>query len=123
MTFEYAEWIATNWNANEAIANFGGVVTKFRVQLEYIKKYDVQIAGGVTSQELWVPAEELDEFNKHIIGQIRMISAYYSNEFIGTKVQVDETISREPSELYINPSQFVKGETQYQEWLKRNDNS
>ena len=32
--------------------------------------------GGREVLELWVPAEELEEFNAHIIGGIRMIARY-----------------------------------------------
>lgn len=36
-------------------------------------------------KELWVPAEELDEFNRHIIGQIRVIEEYYGEKYEGRK--------------------------------------
>jgi hypothetical protein len=36
----------------------------------------VQIAGAHWHQELWVPAGELDEFNRHIIGGITITDAY-----------------------------------------------
>ncbi len=32
--------------------------------------------GGRDVLELWVPAEELEEFNVHIAGGIRMIARY-----------------------------------------------
>jgi hypothetical protein len=30
----------------------------------------------VTRREYWIPAEELDAFNQHIVGQIEVISEY-----------------------------------------------
>ena len=32
--------------------------------------------GNRTHQELWVPAEKLPEFNRHIIGRIEVIQTY-----------------------------------------------
>ncbi|WP_201777190.1 hypothetical protein [Streptacidiphilus neutrinimicus] len=33
-------------------------------------------AGGRTILELWVPAEELDEFNAHIVGEIQVVHEF-----------------------------------------------
>jgi hypothetical protein len=41
----------------------------------------VQVVGDRTHQELWVPAEELEEFNKHIVGAITIEAAYYGEQF------------------------------------------
>ncbi|MFJ3895294.1 hypothetical protein [Streptomyces sp. NPDC090083] len=43
---------------------------------EFVTRYPVQQAGGRTILELWVPAGELDEFNAHIVGQIRVVHAF-----------------------------------------------
>jgi hypothetical protein len=43
----------------------------------------VQVVGDRTHQELWVPAEELEEFNQHIAGTIAIEAAYYGEQFIG----------------------------------------
>ena len=32
--------------------------------------------GGSVHQELWVPAEELDEFNRNIVGLIEVIAEF-----------------------------------------------
>jgi hypothetical protein len=34
-------------------------------------------------EELWVPAEELEQFNSHIIGKIAIEAAYYGEGFVG----------------------------------------
>jgi hypothetical protein len=34
--------------------------------------------GESVHKELWIPAEELENFNKHIIGQIKVIESYYN---------------------------------------------
>ncbi|MEU6249728.1 ADP-ribosylation/crystallin J1 [Glycomyces sp. NPDC047010] len=45
-----------------------GYVTRFDVDKEYAERYPVQHVGGSTILELWVPAEELAEFDGHIVG-------------------------------------------------------
>jgi hypothetical protein len=32
--------------------------------------------GGAGHQELWVPAEELEEFNRQIVGRIEVIAEF-----------------------------------------------
>ncbi|MBK3576992.1 hypothetical protein JHN63_24960 [Streptomyces sp. MBT65] len=38
--------------------------------------HPVQQAGGRTILELWVPAEELDEFNVHIVDEIQVVHEF-----------------------------------------------
>jgi hypothetical protein len=71
---EYAIQIARDWNV-PAIGS--GFVTRFNIKSDFIKKYKVQNVGGEIHDELWVPAEELEEFNKNIVGKIEVIRKYY----------------------------------------------
>lgn len=82
LNFEYARQIAEGWNTkyNNPPCGF---VTKFIVQDDYVKHFEVQTVGGREHQELWVPAEELPEFNRHILGSISVEAAYYSTGFEG----------------------------------------
>jgi hypothetical protein len=41
-----------------------------------LSRYPVQQAGGRTILELWVPAEELDDFNAHIVGEIQVVHEF-----------------------------------------------
>ena len=66
---EYAIQISTKWNVP---AYGSGYVTKFAVKTDYLKKYEVHNVGGHIHNELWVPAEELEEFNSNIVGQIEV---------------------------------------------------
>ncbi len=34
------------------------------------------MAAGEAHKELWVPAEELAEFNRHIVGKIEVVAEY-----------------------------------------------
>jgi hypothetical protein len=71
---EYATKIARDWNVP---ASGSGYVTRFAVSADYLSKYEVQTVGSRTHQEYWIPAEELDEFNKNIVGQIEVIAEFH----------------------------------------------
>ncbi len=81
LNFEYAEQIARDWNTKSN--SFAGFVTKFEVEDDYVKKFHVRVVGSRIHQELWVPAEELAEFNRHISGKITIEAAYYGENFKG----------------------------------------
>src|SRR5437867_56739 len=73
---EYASQIAREWNA-PAAPRFAGYVTEFEVESEYGQKFPKKIVGASIHGELWVPAEDLTEFNRHIIGRIRVTAAFF----------------------------------------------
>jgi hypothetical protein len=81
LNFAYAERIAREWNTKSN--TFAGFVTAFDVESEFLKRYEVQVVGNSSLQELWVPSEELDEFNAHIVGAIRVEAGYYGEAFEG----------------------------------------
>lgn len=73
MNEEYAIQISKEWN----VPAYGvGYVTRFAVKKEYLTKFKVENVGGQIHDELWVPAEELDEFNKNIVGQIEVTKEF-----------------------------------------------
>jgi hypothetical protein len=76
MNEEYAIQIARDWNVP---ASGSGFVTKFAASKEYLQKFEVQNVGGPIHNELWVPAQELEEFNNHIIGLIEVTSFFPEN--------------------------------------------
>jgi len=67
---EYATQIARDWNVK---ASGAGFVTRFNVDADFVGRYPVQTVGDALHKELWVPAEELAEFNRHIVGKITVI--------------------------------------------------
>lgn len=69
----YATKIAREWNVP---AGGVGYVTKFSVQRAFLDRYPVQQAGGADVLEHWIPAEDLDEFNAHIVGAIENMAEY-----------------------------------------------
>ena len=72
---EYATQIARDWNVRESGSGF---VTRFKVDASFLSRYSVQTVGAAVHQELWVPAEELPELNRHIIGLIEVIAEFRS---------------------------------------------
>ncbi|CAL9350825.1 hypothetical protein SUDANB106_00465 [Streptomyces sp. enrichment culture] len=70
---DYAIRIARDWNVKHDGAGF---VTRFEVETDFLSRYPVRQAGGESILELWVPAEELDEFNAHISGRIRVVHEF-----------------------------------------------
>ncbi|MCB2412398.1 hypothetical protein LGT39_05990 [Demequina sp. TTPB684] len=69
----YATKIAREWNVPHAGV---GYVMEFDVDAAYLERFPVQRVGGRDVLELWVPAEELEEFNAPIVGRIRQIARY-----------------------------------------------
>jgi hypothetical protein len=72
---EYAIQMARDWNAKHNSDKIG-YVTRFHVSSEYLKRYEIQTVGGSIHQEYWIPAEELVEFNRNIIGEIEVVAEF-----------------------------------------------
>lgn len=72
---EYARQIARDWNAKTNDPRVG-YVTRFAVRSEFLRGYEVQTVGGSRHQEYWIPAAELQELNKNIIGPIEVVAEY-----------------------------------------------
>jgi hypothetical protein len=70
---EYARQIAREWNVS---ASGSGYVTRFGVQKEFLTRYAEQQVGACVHRELWIPAEDLDEMNRNIVGLIEVIAEY-----------------------------------------------
>lgn len=69
----YATEIACRWNVP---ASGSGFVTKFRVSRVLLARYEVHTVGSHRHREYWIPAEDLDEFNQHIVGSIEVIASF-----------------------------------------------
>lgn len=81
LNFEYADQIAREWNAPSL--HQAGYVTRFEVDAAYGSRFEAKQVGARMHRELWVPAEELGEFNRHIVGAIRVVSAHFGPAFEG----------------------------------------
>ncbi len=72
---EYAEQIARDWNARLNDDRLG-FVTKFEVNAAFLERFDIQVVGGSQHEEYWIPSEDLQEFNKNIVGKIEIIKRF-----------------------------------------------
>ena len=69
----YAREIAEKWNKRYPDSQYTGYVTTFEIDDGYISQFPIQTVGASYHQELWIPAEELETFNRHIIGTIAIL--------------------------------------------------
>jgi len=72
---DYAVQIARDWNAKYNDPKCG-YVTRFRVRKAFLDQYEPQTVGGSAHQEYWIPADELEEFNRNIVGPIEVIAEF-----------------------------------------------
>lgn len=79
--FGYASQIAHDWNTTSG--SKAGYVTTFTVDDDYVSRFERKIVGGREHEELWVPADDLEEFNSHINGLIEVDAAYFGDGFTG----------------------------------------
>jgi hypothetical protein len=77
----YAEQIARDWNTKSDARV--GYVTEFAIDDAYASRFERKVVGAGHHEELWVPAEDLDEFNAHIVSPIRVLSAFFGDGFTG----------------------------------------
>ena len=70
---EYARQIARDWNVK---ASGAGYVTRFALRREFAEKYPAQKVGGSIHQELWIPAEDVAEMNRNIVGMIEVVAEF-----------------------------------------------
>jgi hypothetical protein len=68
----YARQIAAEWNV---AASGSGYTTRFHLPTSFARRYPTCQAGGRDKLELWVPASELDDLNRHLIGPIEVVDA------------------------------------------------
>jgi hypothetical protein len=71
----YAIQIARDWNVP---ASGSGYVTCFEVRSEFLARYETQTVGAAMHQELWIPAEDLAEMNRNIVGQIKVTEEFHA---------------------------------------------
>ena len=78
---QYAEQIANEWNTPDEFSGFCGIVTAFEVDEKYLQQFKIQNVGDKSHNELWIPSEELPEFNQNIIGTIEIVNVYFGEGF------------------------------------------
>jgi hypothetical protein len=82
LNLQYAAEIAERWNMGDPESDRVGFVTEFDIPEDYFKKFPIQTVGLDHHKELWVPAEELEEFNTRIVNGIRICKSFVGSKFI-----------------------------------------
>lgn len=83
LNLEYAAQIASDWNTKDEFSGYVGYVLSFDIPREHFQKFNIENVGAANHNELWVPAEELEEFNNQLLGPIRVEQAFYGEHFAG----------------------------------------
>lgn len=78
---EYARQTAAGWNVKSG--QHAGYVTQFKVEDKYIERFETHTVGASGHEEFWIPAEEIEEFNRHIVGHIKVVEAHFGKGFEG----------------------------------------
>ena len=76
----YAEQIARDWNTKDERSDFTGYVLMFAVEAEYLGQFPERQVGYRQHREYWIPAGELQEFNRHIVGKIEIVAVHRNIE-------------------------------------------
>jgi hypothetical protein len=75
----YAVQIARDWNTRDAASGYAGYVTRFQVRAAFLSGYPVQTVGAAVHREYWIPAEDLAELNRNIVGPIEVIAEFHGD--------------------------------------------
>ncbi|RYZ13628.1 MAG: ADP-ribosylation/crystallin J1 [Sphingobacteriales bacterium] len=78
----YAEQIAKDWNTVDEASGYCGIVTRFYIDDAHFECYTVENVGAAMHNELWVPAEQLEVFNRNIVGDIEVLNVFFGTQFI-----------------------------------------
>ena len=73
---EYATQIARDWNTKDANSGFVGFVLRFDVVSSFLNNYEIHTVGDSHHREYWIPADDLGEFNRNIVGTIQILTSY-----------------------------------------------
>jgi hypothetical protein len=106
MNAEYAIQIARDWNTKDPKSGFAGFVTQFSVDENYATQFEVHTVGSSVHRELWIPAEQLDDFNQHIQGHIEIVDAFYGEGYEGIKHWHKEWYADEMFDVFYNMSWY-----------------
>lgn len=78
----YAEQIAEQWNTEDSFSRHCGIVTRFAIETSYFHQFHIENVGAEMHNELWIPAEELENFNKQIIDKIEVVKVFFGKDFM-----------------------------------------
>lgn len=70
---QYAIEIARDWNVP---ASGEGFVTRFEVLKSFMDRYPLHQVGAGHHTEWWIPAEDLEAMNDHLVGRIQVLTRF-----------------------------------------------
>lgn len=73
---EYANQIARDWNAKDPRLGNVGYVLRFHLRTVFLNRYAVHQVGSKIHREYWIPAQDLAEFNRNIVGKIEIVREF-----------------------------------------------
>ena len=76
---DYAVQIARDWNC-KFNADKKGFVTRFFLDEGYLSRFDRKIVGGKMHEELWAPAEHLQELQQQHNREIEVTRAFAASD-------------------------------------------
>ncbi len=77
LTEEHARQVASEWNASaDSRAAF---VTRFVLDDEYAARFERHLVGNPPREELWIPADELEMLNEHVVDEIEVVAAFFGD--------------------------------------------
>lgn len=72
-TEAHAVKIVRDWNVLDSGSGF---IARFTLRTGFLSDYPVQMAGGREHSEYWIPAENLDALNGHMIGPVDVVHTF-----------------------------------------------
>jgi len=109
----YAVRIARDWNVRDSGAGF---VAEFDMEPAYLARFEEHVVGADEHRELWVSAGELEEFNRHIAGTIRIVDAFYREDYSAPRVTLEPSKENTMEKL---PERVVALEGKYLRFVRR----
>lgn len=85
----YAIQIARDWNTKDIMSDYIGFVLEFDVRRDYTQNFEVQVVGASKHQELWIPADQVPNFNKNIVGKMRITDVFQGEK---SSLKIDEKL-------------------------------
>jgi hypothetical protein len=75
LTEQHAAEVAAKWDAARNGSTVG-YVGRLKVAKSFLDRYEVHSVGGSRYREYWIPAEDIDELNRGLLGPIEVIGEY-----------------------------------------------
>ena len=73
---EYARFIASECNANEASSGYTGYVLRLSVRTDFVAPFEIRKEASAIALEYGIPADRVVQFNENIVGMIDLVARY-----------------------------------------------